>query len=334
MAPLLPHVAIIVGWRILYVTLGFGVTGSSIYVDIGARPLTFVARALVYPPSLASAQLSVPIADLLVIAPPTWIALTLIFAGLVWALRPLLHSNEARFWLAGMLFAAIPFAATIPTSRLLLILGVGSSALVGLAFAGWREGVFKGRARRALIGLILVSNLVLAPLAFVPFGFTSTMLERSHRVLAEQMPEDVEVGVILNIPTELSALYPKSVREAAGGRWPEHVYTLYAGTDPLEVERLDQTTLELRSSEGWAAKPIDRFARDWREGFAVGQRVELEHAVVELLEVSDDGRPLRVRVKLDRDLDQVAIYGFDPKLGRWRPAVGDVEQFTAVLGDG
>jgi hypothetical protein len=331
---LVPYLAVILVWRIVYVAYGFGVTGSSLYLDVGAEPLTFVGRAAIYPPSLAMAQLSLPVTDLLLMVPASWIALTLMFAALVWALGPVLRTDEAKFWMLGMLFAAVPLAATIPTARLLLLVGTGGAAIVGLAFVGWRERVFLGFGRRVLVGLILFGNLILAPLAFVPYGVVTGLLEAPHLALAEQLPADADVCVVLNVPSEINGLYSRAVRERDGGRWPDHVYTLYVGRDLLEVERVDATTLELRSEAGWAAEPIDRFARDWRAGFEVGERVELERASVEVLEVGDEGRPRRIRVHFDRDLDELDIYGFDPQLERWQPAIGEVATFTAAIGQG
>jgi hypothetical protein len=331
---LVPYLAVILAWRLLYVAYDFGVTGSGLYLDVDARPATFIARALTYPPSLAMAQLSLPVTDLLLVVPASWIALTLLFLGLVWALGPVLRSDEAKFWLLGMLFAAVPLAATIPTARLLLLVGTGGSALAGLAFVAWRERAITGLGRRALVGLILFGNLILAPLAFVPYGLATAMLERPHEALAEQLPADADVCVVLNLPAEINGLYSRAVREREGGRWPDHVYTLYAGRDPLEVERIDATTLELRSEAGWGAQTIDHFTRDWQDGVVVGERVELERASVEVLEVGDEGRPQRIRVRFDRDIDELDIYAFDPELERWQPAVGEVATFTAVVGQG
>jgi hypothetical protein len=343
---LAPYVAVMIGWRLIYVLGGFGVVGSGLYLDVGAYPGSFVARALTYPGSLAAAQLSLPVTDLLLIVPLSWIALTGLFVALVWALRPVFDRaasgpgfgpgptrSVAGFWLLGMLFAAVPLAATIPTARLLLLVGTGGAALVGMAFVAWREGALLGRARKFLVGLILVGNLVVAPLLFIPFGMATALLEGPHLVLAERVaPELAPVTVILNLPGEIHGLYPQAIREGQGERWPDHVYTLYAGRDPLTVTRVDASTLELRCEAGWAAQRIDRFARDWTRGFALGDAVTLEHARVEVLEVTDDGRPVAIRVRFDRDLDALVLLGFDPELERRELAIGESITLTAAIG--
>jgi hypothetical protein len=334
---LAPYAVVMLGWRLLYVLGGFAVVGSGLYLDVGAHPGTFVARALSYPASLAFAQLSLPVTDLLLIVPRSWIALTGLFVALVWALRPVFDPDPSRslagFWLLGMLFAAVPLAATIPTARLLLLVGTGGAALTGMAFVAWREGALVGRGRKLLVGLILVGNLILAPLLFVPYGMSTALLEGPHRALAERVdPELAELTVVLNLPAEIHGLYPQAIREGEGGRWPDHVYTLYAGRDPLTVTRVDASTLALRCEAGWAAQRIDRFARDWTRGFAVGDVVTLDHAQVVVVEVADDGRPVAIRVRFDRSVDELVLLGFDPELERRVLAIGESISLTAEIG--
>src|SRR5690606_7386769 len=184
---------------------------------------------------------------------------------------------------------------------------------------------------------ILICNLLLAPAVFVFAGLSTSLLEAPHRVLAAELPDDPGPIVILNSPTEITSLYTTAIRESAGRSWPTPAYLLYVGIEPLAVTRIDERSLELTSERGWAGEQLDGLSRDWRDGFAVGDTVTLEHATVTVLEVSDDGRPRRVRVELDRSLDEVAIYGFGraegpgTSLERWQPAIGEREQFKAGI---
>src|SRR5690606_6573983 len=112
-----------------------------VYLDVGGEPLRFGLRALVFSPALTFTTLSLPITDLILARPWTSGVLALGCVLVGWALAPILRADpRARAWLLGMLFAAVPFAATWPTTRLLPILSVGSCALVGLVYRSWREG--------------------------------------------------------------------------------------------------------------------------------------------------------------------------------------------------
>lgn len=336
--PLAPYVIVVLAWRIAYVSAGFGAIQSSVYLDVGADPLRFVGRALVFSPALTFTTLSLPITDLILARPWTSGVLALGCGVLLWALGPTLRTDaRARAWLLGMMFAAVPFAATWPTTRLLPVLSIGGCALVGLAYRSWRAGELDGRLRRVVIGVILFCNLLLAPAVFVPAGLSTRLLETPHRVLAAELPDGPGPIVILNSPTEITNFYTKAIRESAGRRWPSPAYLLYVGIEPLAVERIDERSLELSSDRGWAGEQLDRFSRDWHDGFEVGERVTLAHAEVTILEVTSDARPRRVRVVFDRSLDDVAIYGFGRAgesgvaLARWQPQIGEREQFRAGL---
>lgn len=342
LGPVVPYVLVIAAWRIAYVSAGFGASQSSVYLDIGASPLTFASRSLVFSPALTFTTLSLPITDVILARP--WTSGLLALGGLllIGAIAPLLRADpRARAWLLGMMFAAVPFAATWPTTRLLPVLSIGGAALIGLVHHSWRTGEVHGRLRRTAYGLMLACNLVLAPIAFVFAGLSTVLLEAPHRVLAEELPEDAPdtACLILNSPTEITNLYTKALRETAGQRWPQPTYLLYVGIEPLEVIRTDERTLELISERGWAGEQLDRLSRDWRDGFVVGQQVRLAHAEITVLDVTSDGRPRHVRVELDRSLDAVAIYGLGQDgesgttLERWRPAIGERETFKAGILD-
>ena len=310
--------------------------GSSIYLDPSSAPLTIGVHALLYPPAMSASQLALPLADMIVGAPAILYLLVLIFAGLAWVLAPLIRDNpRAQFWLASMLFVAVPIAVTYPTGRSMLPVSVGGAALVALAFV--RRHELGPRLRRLALSFVFGCKFILAPLMFVPVAFSSQMFEPPHRAIAASLPDDAELCVVLNPPLEMTAFYPEAIRVGEGRRWPAHVYYLFAGMSAVEVERVGPRSLELSSDEGWAASGIDRFSRDWNRGFSLADEVVLERAVVRVDAVSQDGRPLRVRVDFDRDLNGIAIFGFGRdgadglELEPWRPVLGERATFQASL---
>lgn len=131
---------------------------------------------------------------------------------------------------------ATPFAAVYPQSRLLYIIGVGGSALVGLAVASWRRGELVGLGRRIVIGVVLFCNLVLAPLLAIPLGFMSKFLNNEIRIQDEVLPESGDVVVLLDIAAEGNALCLDKMREVDGRGMSDHLYLLYAGTTPVDID--------------------------------------------------------------------------------------------------
>lgn len=338
---LAPYALAIVIWRIVAAALEVGARDSDVYVDPLAAPLEVLAKAVIMTPALGFARLGPPLSADLMTA--SWAATGLAALGLVilaWAFTPLLRERRQRALALGMLLAAVPFAATLPSGRILICLGVGGSALVGGAIANWRAPIWAParRLRRGLVGAVIVCNLVLAPLAVYPLMWVSTIMESPHLELEELAPagEADETVVVLNLPMEINALYPKAIRENRGGRWPEHLYLLYAGLDPATVERVDARSFEIHAPTGWARAPVDRLTRDWDRGFEVGDRVSLERGEIEVLELGEDGRPTRVRARFDRSIDELFVIGLgldgEPGARRWQPEIGDRAELKPTVG--
>jgi hypothetical protein len=335
--PLVPYFAVVIIWRVAHVQLGYGATDSTIYTDPFDAPLSFVGTALVRAPALAFTALSLPLTDIVTAQPRSVWLLVGGFVVLAWALAPLWSDPRARFWALGMLACTVPFAATSPSSRTMLILGPGAAALLAMAWTRRREPELGPRARRWLIGFMAVCQLVIAPLAYVPLMASSEILDEPSQTMAHgvALPLDYDRTVVyLNIPTEINALYPKAIRRNAGGPWPRTTYVLYAGRAPVTAKCVAEDAIELEAEGGWAAAHIDRLTRNWsRRGFAVGDRVKLRHATVEVLEVESDARPRRIRVRFDVPLRDLSLQGFDgTRLDVWQPEVGDERVLQAEIG--
>jgi hypothetical protein len=324
--PLLPYLGMVVLWRLLYTQLGFGPHASGLYIDPGDDLLGFSSAAVVHVPALGFVALSLPLADVLTTAGPELAyLLALGFVGLAFTLAPLHTDRNAWFLALGMLAAAVPLATTAASSRTMLTVSVGGAGLFALAWSRRHEPAFGGRLRKASLRFMAGCQLVLAPLVFIPLTFASGLAEAPHRALAAMVPETEQTVAIVNIPMEINALYPQLMREVEGRAWPEHCYLLYAGFRSLSVERIDAHTLELHGEAGLAATPVEQLSRDWtRSGFEPGDRVELGRARFEVLAVTEDARPTRVRVRFEDDLDDVVLLRFDgPVPSRWQPAIGE-----------
>lgn len=324
--PLVSYLAIVVIWRVIYTQLELGPHASGLYIDPGADPLAFIQAAAIHVPALGFVALSLPIADVLTTAGPELAYLAALgFVGLAWVLAPLHTDRNAQFLLLGMFAAAVPLATTAASSRTMLTLSLGSAGLVALAWSRRRDLAFGNRLRELGLRFMVGCQLVLAPLSFIPLSFASALAEAPHRALAEVVPDTEQTVAIVNIPMEINALYPQLMREVDGRAWPAHCYVLYAGFGAVRVERIDAHTLELDSETGWAATRVDQLSRDWtRAGLAPGDAVELQRARFEVLDVTKDARPTRVRMRFADDLDDVVLLRFDgPVPSRWQLAIGE-----------
>lgn len=330
---LLPYALIVVAWRLTYTSLGYGAVATGLYLDIAGHPFEFLLSTLRNGVVLILAQLTLPFSTQVAAAPGGWVVAGVLLLGLCWLLWPLLRRDRlARFWALGMVLAALPFGATIASDRVLVPLGLGASGLIARLVIAVHEQTLPGpRARWTSRGLLLF-NALFASLLFVPSLFGVLIFEKLGTDLDDAVP-DREVVVVMDVPLELVLLFPGKIREHSGGQWPDHVYPLFAGTERLEIERTGERTLELWSESGWLASPIDRVGRSLDRPFEAGDRVDLSAMSVEVLEVSDDGRPLRARFLFDRDLDRIGWVGWDENgPGPWEPpAVGERASLTAQI---
>lgn len=109
------------------------------------------------------------------------------------------------------------------------------------------------------------------------------------------------------------------------------VFTLYAGTQSLEVERYADRGLELYAAQSWFTSPLEKIRR---APLRVGETIALHHLTVEVREVNAEGAPTRVRFTFDRSLDDPNL-AFRSWSGRevlqWHPPpVGGHVQLTAA----
>src|SRR5207244_923142 len=120
---LLGYGALFVAWRVVYAQLGYGVSGSGLYVDPTSAPLSFAwllpSRLLVLLQGLFAAPWSdfwelYPLASP-VLKPAVGGLGLLLLSGLLVLAWPVLRSRRAaRFWSCGALGAILPACASFP----------------------------------------------------------------------------------------------------------------------------------------------------------------------------------------------------------------------------
>ncbi len=158
-----------------------------------------------------------------------WIAVA--FLGLVvFAMAPLLRRDRlARFWAAGMVFAAIPVCATLPMDRLLTFVGIGAFGLLaqywtfifGDPVGAPSTAIWRVPAR-ALAWFFVAVHAVYAPIA-LPVRAANPIGPRwvEERLYVQApLPPSVEIrtAVIVNAPSPPHACY--TVLYRGDRRWP------------------------------------------------------------------------------------------------------------------
>lgn len=337
---LAPYFVLIVFWRVVYGSLGYGTYGSGMYIDPGSEPLRFAAAMLERLPVLLFGQLVGPSADMYYcFNHSVRFKILLSVAGLLvlWliVLLPLLgRDRRLRFWLLGMVFATVPICACMASSRNLMFVGVGAMGLVAQFVASLtrKDALPKWRlwsaSAWACCAVLLFANLVGGV-----FGRVSVpMYYRGFMRLAEatfrmELPEQVEKQdlIVVNAPAPLFLAGLPGVNVLEGKPVPRSLRALAPAFSPLEVVRTEDKAITLRARSGsiffseprqdvighWVyfVEEFNAALRDASHPLQTGQRIDVGTLSIEIKHLGEDNQPMEVAFRFAVSLD-------DPSL-RW-----------------
>jgi hypothetical protein len=334
---LLPYGLIATGWYAFYRSRGYGVREATPYfIDPLRQPLEFaLAIARNGPVLLSSAWLGPPVGNAFGPSPPAgmirWLAAVLTLALLVVLLRPLLkRSATARFWALGQTLAVVPLCTALPHDRYLSIVVLGTMGLLAQRLGEALSRLDQDRAPRLgqglvglSLGLLVVANLVVAPLRAVAVAVDRARMEPAHDTIPVEASMRGQSLVIVNAPQALSTLLWFFVRAARDQPIPAHTRMLASGPAPLRLDRPDARTIRVR----WEG-PQEPIFRPRDRPLVVGHRVALTGTDVEVTAVSADGWPAEAVFRFDRSLEDPGLRWVRWERGQGRfvpfdpPAVG------------
>jgi hypothetical protein len=189
--------------------------------------------------------------------------------------------------------------------------------------------------RITAVSLVIV-HMILSPLT-IPGGIAAVAgieerWERADRAIARYRTPGQDTVVYLNPPQDPLVVFTPALQAERGGevvvqRW------LYSGFSPLNVTRTADRCLEIEVAAGFVREETERLFRGDAHRFAVGQRIDLPGLRVEILRLTGDARPERVRFTFDRSLDDPRYLWLE-----WRdddfvpyqpPRLGDGQSFAA-----
>ncbi len=338
-----PYGVVVLAWATLRASWGYGVRDVGLYIDPVTDTVRFLTAAFERFPILLLGQWSPIPADLAVVLKPPastlfWgFAVTYLGAiGLLMA--PLLRRDRvARFWAAGMLFAAVPVSATIPMDRLLTFVGIGASGLLAryLAFV-FRDGVVEGDGGEdgrptsvfwrfpasALAWWLVATQLVLAPIV-LPFRAAHPLGPRwiEERLSVREPLASLEdrTVVIVNAPSPIHANYLLLQRELRGQSVPRAMRVLAPTIPSVTIGRLDERTLMVRPREGYLGFILDRVFRSERKPFASGETITLTGMTVTVTTLTDEGRPAEATFRFDVPLESSNLLWLCYRDGAFEP---------------
>lgn len=266
----IPFIAIIFGWRLIYVLLGYGVKGSSLYHDPLVEPVLFIGQVILRLPEMIGEFLLLPPFDVsLTFSPQSVVTLSVILFIIVSVFLitcfPVYRRNSlAQFFLLSMVLAFIPLCAGHPESRrnsIAIVGGIGFLAM--LLYQLKSSDILKqGKKNKACYYFIivififmhgfigsmnLISSIFIFPTQKYEFekiaDFGSDISINNKNVIVLGAKQDFLVG------WQLPGLFVNN-RPV-----PNKLRILTPDTEPCIIKRIDSNTLRVEAQGGYCKPP-------------------------------------------------------------------------------
>jgi len=337
---LAPSLILIVTWRVIYNSLGYGAMASGFVIDPGREPMRYARAVLERAPILLVGQLGPTPAEMLCffsdyVARWYFLAALAFMALFIIVLIPLLRKNRiALFWFVGMLLCVPPICATVPMNRNLLFVAIGAFGLIAQFLGGFltkASWLPKSRYWR-LAAWILCITLVTVHLGVAAVGrirspgMTSRVFETFNSTIEVDPSIDLtgKTLVVVNAPYPFLFVGLPFFAAFANEPMPQQTRLLAPGFKPLEITRTGEKTLLLKAKTGNVLstdttrkelKPnfayfyyhFNRLFRPVDMPFKVGEKTELSDMSIEIINVDHNGQPTEVSFEFSASLDDPAL---------------------------
>ncbi len=346
LAAFLPATVLVLVYLAAYKALGYGASGSAFYVDpigefsvycsqLPSRLLTLAGALLVgFPADLwlvhSAARAAGALAGLGGMA---------LFAALLKAHWPQVTPQERRLlsWmLPGAALSMLPLAATLPTSRLLLVPSVGVSVLIAVVLHAWwqaRKTAVLRRWRAAACWFLVAIHMALPAAAWPAAGTAFSLLGRQTERNAFSPETDRAMAgasryVLLVAPDILVNVYMPIMRAVVKHEpMPDGWLIVSAAPYPHRIRRTAPNRLEVEVLGGEIGNQlVDALFNNGKRSFHVGDHVDTAGAVITVLAVNGNGIT-RLELAFDRPLEDPMLRFLSARNGYLEPmmlpAVGE-----------
>lgn len=304
---LVPGLAVVVTWQLIYDYLGYGAMGSGGYLDPIGEPLAFLLALPQRYGSLLALSVSAPFIPG---APlPLWIAsaVGVALAALAFSCSSASKPGAARFGAVAVTLACMPLTASIPVERLLVLVSFAVALTCAELIDVWllqRASL----ARTLAAAFVAVVHVVIpAPVdGYVSSHLSGVLLPHS----SAHGPDLLDAGlnrkglIVLHTPHYPAATNIALNRALRGLNAPNFVWILHTGQSPPHVSCIDEQTIVLTDPKGgWPTGGFSvQFRNTTSKPFAVGDTVQTLDYAATVTEV-DDGRAIAVRFRFRAALD-------------------------------
>lgn len=352
MIAILPYGVIAVAWWIVYKYLGYGVSGSGVYIDPGQYPIFFIKSIFERFPILFMGQMAMPPSQTYMYLPKSeanilWYCAFVFFVFTMALFIPLLRRNQkAKFWLLGMVIAQMIICAGSIENRNLFFVGLGAMGLLSLFISGWfdrsnwvtvttRWQCLYKNMNLFFITVHVVLALILLPLSGV---IMDKDMDNYARKPSKNSILDYHSGteqiILLNFPKGDRYIVLQMIQRKINKTPTTPLKLLSSGNVPIKIVRLSNQAIEVHPYGGFMVQLYDTFFRSPTNPMKIGQKVTMGKLTAEVLSLTSDKRPEKVKFSGNISLDDPYFKFIQWDEGEYKklslPAVGE----TLIVNNG
>jgi hypothetical protein len=311
--------AVTAAFSILTHIAQYRVVGSGAYIDARVRPAEFASVVPERLLELMREQFGAPrwLSDWvrgtafeipLQVATIVALAALAVFAGARWR-------HDSRLWAValGMLGSALVVCGARPEPRLLLLVGVGASALLAAALVTCWRSLNTEHASVHRVALLVAGGIAAILHLVAPTLASATVPEwyRSRNRAYVDAAASMQIGledptrsvVILQAPSYFDALSTCMYRLAQRPISWRSVHIVGISQRRVTLRRADYQTLVLEPEHGYLLERTSQQARSPDEPFVAGEAIALDEFTLVVDAITSTGRPQRLRLELGADYE-------------------------------
>ena len=339
---LLPYAFIMITWLLVYQANSFGAWGSGFYINPIYEPIIFLKSMFEQTPLLLMGQFFLPeplIYGAMSIGAKSiyWGISIFVLTILGFLLTPTIRrSRIAQFWCFAMLLDLILVCAARPASgRHLMFVSLSAFALISHFIVQTLTNGYKFQNQSLgkrislvtcfiLLGIHTFFYPILCPIiistgrkSFDGFSHAVTDFSKTSKYSNKDL-------VIVNAPSPGQMIYVPGLHSFYDQPMPEHIRLLSPAFSPVTVTSVDENTVTVQPHSGYLLSPGtsiginifsptfhlayayqygDRLFRGENYPLKLGQQIHLVDFDVEIMSLTEDGRPLEVKIQFEQPLN-------------------------------
>ncbi len=328
---ILPIIALIVVWRLVYQGLGYGAIDTGLYVDPGRNPLDFLSAICLRAPVLLLNQITVfdyGYSGFANSAKIIYAAVGVFVLSLMgYILWPIIRRNKvAQFFLIGMILASIPVTSiSFISGRLLSFVSIGAmgfiAIVIGECFA-LRPVVISaaGKKVKVFAVVMIILNVFISFIALSLHGamilggnFSNKEISKSLITIDDLHGKNI---YYINSPHAFKFLYEPFILATEKNFLPNHLRILMPAYSSAKITRQDINSLIVDIKEGMKIYPSSKFDPDKQPIFngllhsskvrdaifrtdksilKAGYSVNFDDLEVIIMEVNQSNEPIKIK---------------------------------------